>query len=356
MTGAMIANGPLQVKGLTLTQRVLQSPMAGCTDLAYRRIARDFGCDLAFCEMVRAEAVVRGDKGTLALVRTAEWDHPLGMQLFGRDPDLMSRAARRLQDLGADVIDVNLGCPVPKIVKSGCGSALLREPDQVGRIIEAMARAVSIPVTIKMRTGFEEGDDGRFLDVVRIACEAGVGAITVHGRTRDQRMRGDANHSAIRLAKEASSVPVIGNGNVYSGEDAEQMLEETGCDGVMLARGALGNPWIFRDIANYLAGLPAAPQPTPLDRAEVLRRHFELMVPLYDEYGALLRIRRVCAWFITGIAGSADMRRRACLVETREAFHALVDEFASGAPVRETSPSVPAHAREDRDTLPAGSR
>lgn len=346
----MITATPLQVKGLTLRQRILQSPMAGCTDLAYRRIARDFGCDLAFCEMVRAEAVVRRDKGSLALVRTEPWDHPLGMQLFGRDPWLMSEAARILQGLGADVVDVNLGCPVPKIVKSGCGSALLKEPDQIGRIVEAMVRAVSIPVTIKMRTGIEDGDEGQFLDVIRVACEAGVGAITVHGRTREQRMRGEANHAAIRLAKEVSTVPVIGNGNIYDGEDAERMLEGTGCDGVMLARGALGNPWIFRGISSFLAGEPAPPAPTPAERAEVMRRHFELMVPLYEEYGALLRIRRVAAWFVTGVAGSADMRRRACHIDSREALEAILREFASAAPVIETAPSVPRHAQADAGT------
>lgn len=348
----MIAATPLQVKGLTLRQRILQSPMAGCTDLAYRRIARDFGCDLAFCEMVRAEAVVRRDKGTMALVRTEPWDHPLGMQLFGRDPGVMSEAARILQDLGADVVDVNLGCPVPKIVKSGCGSALLREPDQVGRIVEAMARAVSIPVTIKMRTGIENSDEALFLEVIRVACEAGVGAITVHGRTREQRMRGEANHAAIRLAKETATVPVIGNGNIYDGEDAKRMFEETGCDGVMLARGALGNPWIFRDIASYLAGEPSPPLPSPAERAEVMRRHFELMVPLYDEHGALLRIRRVAAWFITGVVGSADMRRRACLIDSRKALDSILREFASAAPVIETPPSVPRHARADACTPP----
>ncbi len=346
----MIAATPLQVKGLTLQQRILQSPMAGCTDLAYRRIARDFGCDLAFCEMVRAEAIVRGDRGTRALVRTEPWDHPLGMQLFGRDPGLMAESARILQGLGADVIDVNLGCPVPKIVKSGCGSALLKEPEQVGRIIEAMARAVPVPVTIKMRTGIDEGDEQRFIELIRIACEAGVGAITVHGRTREQRMRGEANHAAIRLARETATVPVIGNGNVYDGEDAERMIEETGCDGVMLARGALGNPWIFRQIADYLAGRPAAPKPAPADRAEVLRRHFELMVPLYEEYGALLRIRRVAAWFVTGVAGSADMRRRACLIDSREALEAILREFASAEPVIETPPSVPRRAQADAGT------
>lgn len=352
----MIAAAPLHVKGLTLRERILQSPMAGCTDLAYRRIARDFGCELAFCEMVRAEAVVRRDRGTLALVSTADWDHPLGMQLFGRDAALMADAAGVLARLGADVVDVNLGCPVPKVVKSGCGSALLREPDQIGRIVEAMVRAVPIPVTVKMRTGFEEGDDARFLEAIRAACEAGVGAITVHGRTRDQRFRGEANHAAIRLAKEVATVPVIGNGNVYDGADAERMLAETGCDGVMLARGALGNPWIYREVACHLAGLPAPPRQTPADRAAVLRRHFELMVPLYEEYGALLRIRRVAAWFLTGVAGSAELRRRACLIDSRAALDAILADFVSAASVSETPPSVPPHARSAAGTPPSGPR
>src|SRR6185503_2853350 len=256
-------------KGVRLKHRILQSPMAGCTDLAYRKIARRFGCQIAFTEMVKDKPVVQGNPKTLDMLRTADWDHPLGMQVVGRDPELMREAARRLEALGADVIDVNLGCPVPKVVNDGCGAALLKEPDQVGRILDAMISAVKVPVTIKMRTGFEDGDDGRFLQVAKLAGDCGVGAITVHGRTRKQMYTGFSNHDAIRAVKDVASVPVIGNGDIRCGADAKRMIEDTGCDGVMLARGALGNPWIYREVEQYLETGAIPPPPSVAEKAAV---------------------------------------------------------------------------------------
>src|SRR5579859_4139603 len=223
----------VDAKGVRLKHKILQSPMAGCTDLAYRKIARRFGCQIAFTEMVKDQPVVQGNPKTLDMLRTADWDHPLGMQVVGRDPELMREAAKRLEALGADVIDVNLGCPMPKVVNNGCGAALLREPAQVGRILEAMVAAVRVPVTIKMRTGFGDGDDDRFLQIATLAGECGAGAITVHGRTRKQMYTGFSNHEAIRAVKEVARIPVIGNGDIRSGADAKKMIEDTGCDGVM---------------------------------------------------------------------------------------------------------------------------
>lgn len=301
--------------------------MAGCTDLAYRKVARRFGCQIAFTEMVKDRPVVQGNPKTLEMLQTAEWDHPLGMQVVGRDPDLMREAAKRLEALGADVIDVNLGCPVPKVVNDGCGAALLKEPAQVGRILEGMISAVKVPVTIKMRTGFDDGDDQRFLEVVRIASGCGVGAITVHGRTRKQMYTGFSNHEAIRAVKQVATVPVIGNGDIRSGADAKKMIEDTGCDGVMLARGALGNPWLYREVEQYLEKGTLPPPPTVAEKAAVLREHFAIQRELYGDVAACHLIRRVIHWFVKGSSGSAALRDKGSHITTPELFEALVCEF-----------------------------
>ena len=307
--------------------------MAGCTDLAYRKIARGFGCQIAFTEMVKDRPVVEGNKKTLEMLQTAGWDHPLGMQVVGRDPAMMAEAARRLESLGADVVDVNLGCPVPKVVDQGCGAALLKEPEQVGRILDAMVAAVDVPVTIKMRTGFGEGDDDRFLQIARIASDSGAGAITVHGRTRKQMYHGFSNHEAIRKVKEIATIPVIGNGDIRSGGDAKRMIETTGCDGVMLARGALGNPWIYREVEQYLETGTVPPPPSNAERAEVLREHFRIQREIYGDHMACCLIRRVIHWFVKGASGAAALRDKGNKIESSEQFEELVDIFARSHPV-----------------------
>lgn len=320
--------------------RVFQSPMAACTDLPYRRIARSFGCEFAYCEMVRDRAVVQRGEATLKLLATAEGDRPLGMQLLGRDPETLAEAAKILEGLGADVVDLNLGCPVNRIVADACGSALLREPDQIARILGRLVKAVKVPVTIKMRTGFDEGDEDRFVRVVRAASEAGVAAITAHGRTRKQGFSGLANLDAIRLVKANASCPVIGNGNLRTGADAAAMFEKTGCDAVMVARGALGNPWIYREIAGFLDTGTAPKPPTPSERAAVLEEHFRLMCAHYGDEHAIRRMRKVVPWYVKGVPGSAEMRNRANALTTAADFAAIVDAFRSAAPEACLPPGV----------------
>lgn len=306
--------------------------MAGCTDLAYRRVARRFGCELAFTEMVKDRPVVEWNDRTRDMLRTADWDHPLGMQLLGRDPALLAEAAKRLEGLGADVIDLNLGCPVNKVVKDQCGSALLREPEQVARIFEKLVPAVKVPVTMKMRTGFDEGDDERFLEVARIADRSGVAAITAHGRTQKQLYRGYSNHEAIRKVKETVSIPVVGNGDIRKGADALKMVAATGCDGVMLARGALGNPWIYREVQAALTGQEHEARPSIQDRAAVLAEHFGYLRELYGDKHACLRVRRIVSWYIVGVTGGSDLRVRAFKVERPEEVDAIVADFAKSEP------------------------
>jgi nifR3 family TIM-barrel protein len=324
--GASVGPEPPRLK-----HKILQSPMAGCTDLAFRRLARAYGCQIAFTEMVKDRPVVERNPRTLETLRSADWDHPLGMQLVGREPALLAEAARVLEELGADVIDLNLGCPVPKVVDQGCGAALLKDPPRVGRILEAMSAAVGVPVTIKMRTGFDEGDDGRFLEVARIASASGAAAITVHGRTRRQMYRGCSNHEAIRAVKEAASVPVIGNGDLRTGADAKRMIEETGCDGVMLARGALGNPWLYREVETFLETGEVSPPPTVRQKAHALREHFRLQRELDGDALACTLIRKVIAWYVKGAPGAASLRDRGHRIARPEDLDALAVEFEGAA-------------------------
>ncbi len=307
--------------------------MAGCTDLAFRRVARRLGCPFAFAEMVKDRPVLEGNARTLEMLRTDARDRPLGVQLLGRDPALLREAARRVEGLGADLVDLNLGCPVPKVVRSGCGAALLGEPAQVGRILEAVVPAVRVPVTVKMRTGLEEGDSRRCLEIARVAAGGGAAALTVHGRSRAQLNRGAASLEAIRAVKEAVRVPVIGNGGIRAGADARRMMEATGCDGVMVARGALGNPWIYREVGLALEGAEAPPPPTAAERAEVLREHFRLLREFYGDSRACRIGRKVFHWHVKGAAGSAALRERGNAIETPGQFEDLVREF-------EASPSA----------------
>lgn len=307
--------------------RILQSPMAGCTDLPFRRMARKFGCEMAYCEMVKDKPVTLRNEATLRMISTAEWDKPLGIQMVGRDPALMTEAARVLEAHGAEVIDINLGCPVRKVVEEGCGSALLKEPEHVGRILEKMIPAVRVPVTIKMRTGFDEGDDDRFLEIAKIADACGVGAITVHGRTRKQRFSGMTNFEAIRAVKSAVRCAVIGNGNIRCGRDAQEMMQATGCDGVMVARGALGNPWIYREVRRYLETGEVPPPPTVADRAAALREHFGYLREFYGDHQGVIQSRRVIHWFVRESPGSRELRLRSNAVAGVAEVEAVIAEF-----------------------------
>ncbi len=295
--------------------------------MAFRLVARRLGCRFAFTEMVKDRPVLEGNRETLRMLRTDAADRPLGMQLLGREPRLMRDAARRLEELGADVIDINVGCPVPKVVRAGCGAALLREPDRVARIVEAVARAVGVQVTVKMRTGADPGDRGACLRIARLAAGCGAAAVTVHGRSREQRNRGSVDLDAIRAVKEVVEVPVIGNGGIRAGADARRMVEVTGCDGVMVGRGGLGNPWIYVEIERALAGDDPPRAPTAAERAAAMREHFGLLRGLYGDHLACLIGRKVFHWYAKGAPCSASLRQRGNTIDSPERFEELVRQY-----------------------------
>ena len=303
--------GSLEIKsGFPL----LLAPMAGVTDLTFRALCREQGADLTCTEMISAKALLYNNKNTFDLLKKADGESPAAVQLFGSDPEIMAEAAARLED-DFDIIDVNMGCPVAKVVGNGEGSALMKEPELAVGIISAMVRVTRRPVTVKIRSGFD-ADHINAPEFAKRLEDAGAAAITVHGRTRDQLYRGRADRGVIRRVKEAVSIPVIGNGDVFSGEDAASMKEECGVDAVMIARGAQGCPWIFREAAAALDGRPAPAAPTIDERRDMLLAHLRGLIADKGEERAVLEMRKHAAWYTAGLSGSAAFRRRVCELTT----------------------------------------
>lgn len=296
----------ISLPGFALPE-VLQSPMANCTDLPFRLIARRHGMPFAFLEMLSAETLVRNHPETQDRMRTLPEDRPCGAQLVGCEPAVMADAAVMLEELGFPLVDLNLGCPVSKVVAKGGGSHLLREPETAGKIFSAVVRAVRrVPVTVKMRLGYSDASGQEAARIARIAQDSGVSALCVHGRTRVQGYSGLADYQAIRRIKERVRIPVIGNGDVVDGESARRMKEVSGCDGVMLGRGALGNPWIYREVAAALEGTELPPVPSLQEKKRVLLEHIDLICR-YEER-VLGPLRRIISWYFKEIPGAPKFR------------------------------------------------
>ncbi len=317
---------------LNIEGKAALAPMAGVTDAAYRPICREFGAAKTVTEMISAKAVEYGDKRTHALADMSRDKRPVFLQLFGADPDTLALAAERLLPLQPDGFDINMGCPVPKIAGNGAGSALMKDPKGCGAIVAAVKRRVDVPVTVKMRAGWDSGS----VNAVETAkyCEAaGADAVCVHGRTRDQMYRGRADWDIIRQVKEALSVPVIGNGDVTDAQSACLLLEQTGCDMVMVGRGALGNPWIFRQINDYLTeSCRILPPPGIAERIVTMRKHIGLLCEYKGEGRGMREARKHVGWYIHGLKGAAEFRRRAGELSTLHDLDMLLkDLYAQNA-------------------------
>ncbi|MBI5211113.1 MAG: tRNA dihydrouridine synthase DusB [Elusimicrobia bacterium] len=319
----------LTIGPLSLASRVLQSPMADCTDLPFRLIAREHGLTLACVEMVSANSLARANRKTLEMLKTIPQDRPLAVQLLGSDPATMARAAAAVEGMGADLLDINLGCSVRKVVKNGEGAALLREPGKVGRILRAVRRALKrLPLTVKMRKGFDDESGRQAVEIAAISELEGVSALAVHGRTALQGYDVKADYAAIGAVKAAVRIPVIGNGDVFSAEDALAMAAASSCDAVMVGRGGLGNPWIYRDIDLALAGGgPKAAPPNPAERRAVLLRHLDYEALHVGERLAALNMRRIGAWYTTGLPHAKRLRTALCLADSTAAARRLIEEF-----------------------------
>lgn len=301
------------------------APMAGVTDRAFRQIAREYGAVYSVTEMVSAKGLIQGGKKTRALLTLGEEEHPAAVQLFGDDPEVLARAAESAMEAGPDVIDLNMGCPAPKIAGNRAGCALMKDLDLAARIIRAVKGASPVPVTVKFRKGWDD-DHINAVEFARMAQQSGADAIAIHGRTRAQMYAPSADWEIIREVKAAVTIPVIGNGDVDSPQAAKALLEASGCDLVMVGRGALGRPWLFGQIAACLRDGTLLPDPTVEERMEVMLRHIRLMVLLKGEYIGFREARKHCGWYLTGIRGAAALRRRAGAIQTMEDVEALARE------------------------------
>lgn len=306
--------------------RAFLAPMAGVTDFAYREICAQFGAGYLVTEMVSAKALQFGDEKSMHLAQLSESARPAAIQIFGSEPDVMAFAAEKLMRFQPDAIDINMGCPVPKIAGNRSGSALMKEPELCGQIVAAVCRAVGVPVTVKIRKGWDEKSVNAPL-VAKICEEAGAAAVAVHGRTRTQMYTGQADWHIIKEVKRAVSIPVIGNGDVTSGEAAARMLNETGCDFVMIGRAALGNPWIFDEINHTLAE-PSRPYETPSleERIRIIRLHMEMLCAREGENRGMRQARKHVAWYFFGLKGAAECRRRAGELCTLADLDRLLEE------------------------------
>lgn len=308
--------------------RVVLAPMAGVSDVAYRLLAKENGAALVCTEMVSAMGIKYNNEKTKDLLFMEDIERPVSMQIFGSHPETMARGAQVMADHGVDIVDINMGCPVKKVVSGGDGSALMKTPELAVDVARAVVQAVSIPVTVKMRLGWDENHKN-VVDLARRMEDVGVAAVAVHGRTREQMYMGNADWSYIRAVKEALAIPVIGNGDVVDGPSAKRMLDETGCDAIMVGRGAQGNPWVFNEINAYLAGQELVPIVTGVEKMHMLLRHFQLLVKYKGLKLALREIRTHAGWYMKGLYEGAYWRNYINTVTTEDAFYQAIDEYTN---------------------------
>jgi len=299
----------MNIGNVALENPFFLAPLAGITDSPFRQICREQGAGLVYSEMVSAKGLYYKSEATERLLAFHEDEKPLAFQIFGSEPEIMAFAVKKLSDRENCILDINMGCPVPKVVKNGEGSALLKDLKLAGAIVSAAAENTGKPVTVKIRIGWDAASINA-VEAAKVLEAAGAKAIGVHGRTREQFYSGKADWNAIRQVKKAVSIPVIGNGDVFSGFDAMRMMEETGCDFVMIARGALGNPWIFREALALWKGRPVPPPPELEEKIDIILKHFDLLLSEKGEYAAVREMRKHAGWYLKGIPGSAKLRSK----------------------------------------------
>lgn len=315
----------MKIGNVNIENNLVLAPMAGVTDLPFRILCREQGCGLLYTEMVSAKAVLYNNKNTEALLEVEPEENPISLQLFGSDPQIMADMAKRLEERPFDIFDINMGCPVPKIVNNGEGSALMKNPLLVGQIVEAMAKAVKKPVTVKIRKGFND-DMINAPEIAHIVEESGGAAVAVHGRTREQFYTGKADWDIIRQVVERVNIPVIGNGDVCSAEDVIAMEQQTGCDAVMIGRGARGNPWIFSRINEYRRTGVLPPKPDVAEIKRMIKKHALLQLRYKGEYLGIREMRKHVAWYTTGLKDSAALRNEVNLTESMDELFELLDK------------------------------
>ena len=314
----------MKIGSVNIKTPVALGPMAGVTDLPFRLLCKEQGCGILYSEMVSAKAILYKNKNTDVLLNIDKREHPVGIQLFGSDPDIMAEIGSRVAEGNCDFIDINMGCPEPKIVNNHEGSYLLTQPKLVEEILTKMVKAINKPVTVKIRKGFKDGDS-QAVEIAKIAEDCGVAAVAVHGRTREQYYSGRADWDIIKAVKEAVKIPVIGNGDIFSPQDAKAMREYTGCDGLMVGRAARGNPWIFKEINEYLKTGIVPEKPSAEEVKNMILKHASMLIEYKGEYTAVREMRKHIAWYTQGLPHSAELRRRCNEIVSWESLKEVIE-------------------------------
>ena len=314
----------MQIGSLKLENNVFLAPMAGITDRPFRTLCHEMGSGLVYSEMVSAKGIYYNNENTKQLLDIGEEEMPAALQLFGSEPEIMGAMGKKIEGINAGIIDINMGCPVPKVVKNGEGSALMKTPELAGRIIKALVEMQKKPVTIKIRKGFDDTCINA-VEMAQIAEENGASAVAVHGRTREQYYSGKADWDIIKKVKKAVSIPVIGNGDIFKPQDAADMLEYTGCDAVLIARGAQGNPWIFKRTIAYLENGILLDEPTPQEKVSMALRHARMLIDYKGEFVGVRQMRAHMAWYIKGVQGASVIRDKINHCESYEEMAELLE-------------------------------
>lgn len=320
----------MKIGNVELKNKVFLSPMAGVTDLPFRLICKEQNCGMLYTEMINAKALCYDDENTKKMLKIEEEEHPVAVQIFGSDPEFMGRAAQIMNQYPNEILDINMGCPAPKVVKNGDGSALMKNPKLAEEVLKSVVKNSTKPVTLKIRKGWDDNSVNA-VEIAKIAEASGISALAIHGRTREQYYSGKADWDIIAEIKNAINIPVIGNGDVFTVEDAQNMLEKTKCDAIMIGRGAQGNPWIFKRINHYMQTGEILPEPTLEEKINIAKKHLNLAVEEHGEYIAVREMRKHIAWYLKGLKGSAKVRDEINKITSYEDVIRRLNEYMEDA-------------------------